>query len=276
MLDLLRLCRLYYAGPLALTFTLTVAYACGGSAANDWHTWLATAALFLVIAAAYAFNDACDRFVDRVNAPYRPVTAGRVRPNAAVLLAAVLCAVGLGLGTLCRWEFLVTLALVSAGLACYDLYSKQLVWGKPLLVALLMTSIYPLALAQAGELSGRRATTLIFFPVWMFLTSFGYEVLKDLRDAEGDRNCGDPAVDCAGRSRPGRRAARAAVLAGAAVLLVPAMVGCGWVYLAIVPLAMAAGAVSCLANVRRAIAFVYVEFVLVGLAATADLLVSGS
>ena len=156
------------------------------------------------------------------------------------------------------------------------MYSKQLVWGNPLLVAMLMTSIYPLALAQAGELSGRRATTLIFFPVWMFLTSFGYEVLKDLRDAEGDRNCGDPAVDCAGRSRPGRRAARAAVLAGAAVLLVPAMVGCGWVYLAIVPLAMAAGAVSCLANVRRAIAFVYVEFVLVGLAATADLLVSGS
>lgn len=276
MIDWLRLCRLYYSGPIALTFTLTVVYAQGTNTVYERASWIATAALFLVVAAAYVFNDARDRSVDLVNAPHRPVASGRVRPKAAAMLAAILCVAGLCLATLCRWEFAVTLVLVAAGLACYDVYSKQLNWGKPILVGVLMTSIYPLAIAAANDPAGQRAATLLFFPVWMFLTSFGYEVLKDLRDAEGDRRGVGSPDRGESRARPTRRVAQAAVIAGAAVLPVPALVGCGAVYAAIAALAIAAGFISCVLNVRRAIAALYVEFVLVGIATTADLVIAGS
>ena len=60
MLSYLRLCRAYYAVPMSLTFLLTVAYADGVGAAMTGSAAAGTAALALVIAAAYALNDVAD------------------------------------------------------------------------------------------------------------------------------------------------------------------------------------------------------------------------
>jgi 4-hydroxybenzoate polyprenyltransferase len=236
---------------------------------------LSTAALALVIAAGYAVNDACDLAADRVNAPWRPVPAGRVSSRAAAVWGAALAAAGLALGALGPWPFAATLAAVAAGLLGYDLFSKRVGPVKPILVAALMTSIYPLAFAAAGGIHGSRAGSLAAFPVWMFLTAFGYEVLKDLRDAPGDRSVVPAPAPVHRRPHLWRGIASAAIVAGAAVLVAPAFLGCHGVYMVVASLAILSALGSVFLSTRLAIAMVYGECFLVGVAATADVLAFG-
>lgn len=272
--SLLRLCRLYYGLPLGFTLGLTIVYARDGRMVDAWPTTLAASiALALVIAAGYVFNDVCDCRVDRINAPARPIVAGGVPAGIAFAWAALLALAGLAVAiTWCRPAFTAALAVVAAGLACYDLTSKRIGVGKQLLVAALMTSIYPLAVAQAGGAFGGRAVSLLFFPVWLFLTSFGYEILKDIRDRHGDSAGGRREDWIARDPARARRIASAAILLGAAVLIAPALVGCGRTYASIIPAAILAGAVATRLPIRPALAALYLECVLVGIAATADLL----
>jgi geranylgeranylglycerol-phosphate geranylgeranyltransferase len=263
---------------MAFILGLTIAYACEGRLAGQWAgMWFASIGLSLVIAAGYVFNDVCDRDIDRLNAPQRPVACGLVPAGLAAIWAIVLALAGIGVAAAaCRPAFVVMLAVVAGGLAVYDLLAKHLGVGKQLFVATLMTSIYPLAIAQAGlpedlTLAKGRLATLLFFPAWLFLTSFSYEVLKDIRDMVGDRAATGHTNWIINRPRLARRVASTCTAIGAAVLLLPALVGCGTVYAAIVPAAILAGVVSILLPIRTAMAAIYVECVIVGIAAMADL-----
>jgi geranylgeranylglycerol-phosphate geranylgeranyltransferase len=277
ILALLQLCRLYYAIPMSLAYLLTVYYARGGAMAGQWRpaAW-STVALALALAGAYALNDVLDCQVDRINAPRRPVASGRVGRAAAAAWAAGLMLLGLAVAAaLCRPALLAALAVVTAALLAYDVLSKRLGVLKQVAAAALMTSIYPLAIAQAGGACGPRAGSLAAFPAWLFATSFGYELLKDLRD-----RAGDPPV--AGRPTPlqrdprwWRRVASLAIAGAAPILLAPALLGCGRVYLAGALAAMALAAVSTVHHPRPAIRLVYAECFLVGLAAAADVVVAG-
>jgi 4-hydroxybenzoate polyprenyltransferase len=261
---------------MSLAYALTLYYALGGRMAGEWAGAAAsTAALALVIGAAYVLNDVCDLAADRINAPHRAIAAGRVSRRAAAAWGAALLAAGLGLATAARWPFFVALAAVAAGLVLYDLVSKRLGVGKQLLVAALMTSLYPLALAQAGGVAGPRAATLPVFAAWMFLTAFGYEVLKDIRDIPGDRAGGGPATRVQRRPRLWRGVAGGTILAAALLLVAPVFLGCGWVYMAVASAAMAAAGASVFLPVRRAIMAVYAECFLVGVAAALDPLILG-
>ncbi len=276
MIDILRLCRLYYVVPMSLAYTLTVCYALGGApAAERPAIALSTAALALVIAAAYVFNDVCDRRVDCVNAPHRPIAAQRVTPVAAVAWALGLCAAGLVLAAWCRWQFLLVLAAVATLLLLYDVFSKRLGVGKQLLVAALMTSIYPLAFAQAGGAVGDRAATLAIFPCWMFLTAFGYEALKDIRDIVGDLSATGRLTWIQRRPRFARRVSLLAIFVGALVLVGPRLAGCGSVYMSIAGIAALCAVGTALVPSRWALLMIYTECMLVGIAATADLILAG-
>ncbi len=276
MISLLRLCRVYYAAPMSLILTLTIWYALGDGIADQWTaTVQATIALALVIAGGYALNDVCDQRADRTNAPGRPLPAGRVRPRVAVMWSVGLLGGGLAIALLCRWQFFLVLACVVAVVVVYDLNSKRLGLGKQLLVAALMTSFYPLAFAQAGMPASSRATTLYVFPCWIFLTSFGYETLKDLRDMPGDRLAARHPSWVQRRPQVALAVARITIITGAITLLGPALVGCGWVYRAIIPGAIALGIWSIFLPQARARMAIYGQFVIVGIAAVADVIVPG-
>jgi len=276
MTALLRLVRPYYVLPMALTYLLTVYYAAGGELAGRWPAaGLSTLALALVIAGAYALNDVCDVAADRLNAPRRPIPAGKVRRQTAAVCAAALLAAGVGLGATGGATFLAALSAVAGGLVLYDLFSKRLGLAKPLAVAALMTSIYPLALAFAGGAVGPRAATLAVFPAWLFPTAFGYELLKDLRDLAGDRRAAPRAPSLHRRPKLWRRVAAAAIALPAPLLLLPALLGCKWVYLAGAAAAAALAVASAAVPVRRAIRLVYAECFLTALAAAADVLLLG-
>ncbi|MHC4562158.1 MAG: UbiA family prenyltransferase [Planctomycetota bacterium] len=274
--DVLRLCRLYYTLPFPAAYLLTVWYARGGEMAGQWTgAILSAVALALVMAFAYVFNDVCDVAVDQVNAPARPVAAGRLSRWEAAAWAMGFLGVGLVLAGMCRPAFFAALAAVAAGLAIYDVLSKRLGMFKQVAVAALTACIYPLAFAQAGGVVGARAATLAVFPAWLFLTAFGYEFLKDLRDSAGDHE-----VAGAGRHlrrNPGlwRNIASVAIVLGAALLVGPWLLGCRWVYMLFAAGAMAAAVSSVFLPERKALAVVYVECSLVGLGAVADVMVFG-
>jgi len=269
------LARLHYSIPFALACALTIVYAAGGAPeVMGAGLVLSTASLALVLAGGYALNDAADVAVDRIGAPWRPIPAGRIGRRAAAGLGAGLIAAGLAAAAACRPAFLVVLAAVAAGLVAYDASSKRLGPGKQLLVAALTTSIYPLAIAQAGGAAGPRAATLAVFPAWLFLTSLGYEVLKDLRDLGGDLAAAARPTPLMRRPRLWRGIAGGAIAGGAALLVLPRLLGCGPVYMWIAAGAMGAAALAAHPRlpVRGAIAAAYVECLIVGIAATADLL----
>ncbi|HOI53717.1 MAG TPA: UbiA family prenyltransferase [Phycisphaerae bacterium] len=276
MIALLRLCRFYYALPMAAAFLLTIYYARGGRMESRWTADLVAAgALMLVIAAAYVLNDVLDCHIDRVNAPGRPLPSGAVRRSAALAWGIVLMIGGVVVASQGRPQFLAALAAVAVVVTCYDLLSKRLGLLKQVLVSVLMASIYPLAVAQAGWPVGSRAGALAFFPVWLLLTSFGYEILKDIRDARGDMAAVAAPSPVQRRPDVWRIVSRGAILAGAAFLVGPFVYGCGWVYVAGAAGAGILATVSAFLPVRRALRLVYAECVLVGLAATLDVIVLG-
>jgi len=276
VLGLLRLCRLYYVVPFSLMHLLTVYYARGGEMAGVWGGALrSSGALALLVASSYVMNDVLDVVVDRINAPRRPIPAGRVRPWTAALGCIVLAVAALALGATCRWPFAVVLVGVGCGLVAYNLLSKRLGAAKQLCVAVLVTCIYPLAIAQAGGVTGSRAATLAVFPAWWFLTAFAYELFKDLQDAEGDLRVASRPSPVHRRPTLWRWVGVAALWSGALLLIGPALFGCGWVYAAFASVAMCAALVAGFVPVRQTIRLVFVECLLVGVAATADVMVLG-
>ncbi len=277
MIDLLRLFRLYYAIPMSSILVLTIWYAAGDEIALQLRpTLTATLALALVIAGGYALNDVCDWRTDQINAPNRPIAAGRVRRPVAAVWAGVLLLGGLMLSALCRWQFFVVLSAVTVVLVFYDCTSKRLGIGKQLIVAMLMTSYYPLAFAQVAEASSSRVQALYLFPIWLFLTSFGYEVLKDVRDIHGDQTIAAQPTWVQRRPQLALGIARTTVIVGSLALIGPAFLGCGWVYAAIVPVAILLALWSTLLPCKRAMVAIYGECVVVGIAALADIIVLGS
>lgn len=261
---------------MSLAYLLTVIYARGGRMQGQWPAdVLSTAALALVIAAGYVLNDVFDYAVDRLNSPQRPLPSGRVSRRAAGVAGAVLLLLGLTLAAMCRWQYLIVLGIVAAALVVYDLYSKQFGVIKQLLVAALMTSIYPLAVAQTGWPTGSRAGSLAVFSAWLLLTSFGYEVLKDIRDARGDALATGRSLPLHHNRRRWRIIAEVLIIAAAPLLVGPYLLGCQWVYMTVASVAMVAAVASALLPVRWALRAVYAECFLVGVAATADVLIFG-
>jgi len=275
LVALLRLCRFYYALPMSFILGLTIVYARDGQMTGHWTTTIMSSlALAMVIAGGYVFNDICDHRIDRINMPHRPLAAGDLPANIARIWTILLFSAGIVTAAFYSSQpFVIVLLIIAAGLILYDLTSKRLNLGKQILVAALMTSIYPLAIAQAGFAEGSRIRTLWLFPVWLFLTSFSYEILKDIRDSRGDLAIAGRPTWIHIHPRTARRVASAAVVAGTLVLILPAFAGCRSTYWSMLPLPMAAGMISSLLSIRAAMVAIYLECVLVGVITTADLFV---
>jgi 4-hydroxybenzoate polyprenyltransferase len=257
---------------MALAYALTVYYALGGAwGPRSPELWLSTAALACLIAAGYALNELCDLPFDRPRGRKHPLAGGACSRAAALTvtvvlaLAAACAAVAAG-----RWQFTVALAAVGALLGLYDLLSKRMGVGKQLLAAGLMTSIYPLALATAGWPCGPRAWSLAVFPVWLFLTSVGYELLKDIRDRRDDPHSRGPAGSIRRRPRLNRLIAGWLIAGSSPLLLACGLLGCGWVYLAGAVVAICLAQAAAIAPMGAAIALAYAEVLVVGLAAALD------
>jgi geranylgeranylglycerol-phosphate geranylgeranyltransferase len=275
MVGMLRLMRLYYALPLSGGFVVILLYLRGGSLAGMQMdvTW-SVISLACLISGGHVFNDIFDTAVDRINCPWRPLPSGQVTAKAAVILAAALFATSIACACMCRMRFAVVVTIVSGVLTAYDVFGKRMGVMKNVVVACVAVSLYPLAFALADPVWTTRLPVLFIHPVWLLLSSLGYEMLKDIRDRKGDALGGGHQAYAA--SARFERAAKVAIVAGAAVSLVPFVAGyCGYVYLAAAMGAVGLAIWAVRSAPTMAIRCVYAEVALVTAGSLVDIIVYG-
>lgn len=189
--------------------------------------------LFFILCAGYLMNDVCDITYDLKNTPEK-VFIGKiiVRPVAKYIVVALFIA-GFGVSIFVNTWYVGIVVIVSVGLATYNLFSKKLGMLKDIIISLIVISIYPLSLAltSGGNQSPRRSSLLIF-PIWLFLTIMAYEIVRDIIDAPGDGLAAESSVPLKGNSRKSRKTALILAFCGLPFALLPFVFKmCGPLYL---------------------------------------------
>jgi 4-hydroxybenzoate polyprenyltransferase len=275
-LALLKLMRLYYSLPIAMGFIVILSYLTGGNLVSIFDkVILSFFSLLSITSASYVFNDVCDIEIDKINCPHRILAAGRLKRKTALIWSIVLFATGMALGSGCGLAFFLVISAIASLLVCYDLLSKRIAAFKSVLVALLMTSLYPLAFTLTESMQTPRLNVLYIHPVWLFLSSLGYEMLKDIRDIKGDSQVnGRDLYHCTDKRFV--IMSRLFIVAGSLVTLLPFMLGyCKQIYLVASIAAIILAIASTFQRSAVAIRYVYAEIFLITVGAMADLLVFG-
>jgi len=129
----------------------------------------AFAAFCAVSSSVYLVNDVCDSAQDRLHPikRYRPVAAGEITPDRAMVTAGILAVAGLALGAVVRPQLLAVLSLYLAIMIAYNAGLKQLVILDVILIAL------GFVLRAAG---GAIAIDVPISP-WLYLCTFVVSLL---------------------------------------------------------------------------------------------------
>ena len=276
IMALLKLMRLYYGLPLAGGFIVILSYFTGGNIEHiAGKAVLAFLSLVSVISAGYILNDVCDVEIDKINCPGRMLAAGKLRRKTALIWSIAFFALGLVFGGFCSLLFFLAIAAIAGLLVFYDIFSKRIGIFKDIIVAVLMTSLYPLVLTLTEPTQTPRLNVLFIHPVWLLLSSFGYEMLKDIRDIKGDWKINGTGLNyCNGKKF--LVIARAFIIAGSLVTLLPFFLGyCKYVYLAASIGAIILAVSSAFNKPVMAVRYIYAEIFLVTSGSMADLLVFG-
>jgi geranylgeranylglycerol-phosphate geranylgeranyltransferase len=276
IIALLKLMRLYYALPLAGGFIVILSYLTGGNIDHiPEKAVLAFLSLVSVISAGYILNDVCDVEIDKINCPGRMLAAGKLRRKTALIWSIAFFTLGLVFGGFCNLLFFLAIAAIAGLLFFYDIFSKRIGVFKDIIVAVLMTSLYPLALTLTEPTQTPRLNVLFIHPVWLFLSSLGYEMLKDIRDVKGDRKINAVGLNYC-KDKRFLLIARAFVIAGSLVTLLPFFLGyCKFVYLAASIGAIILAVFSTFNKPVVALRYIYIEIFLITSGSMADLLVFG-
>lgn len=166
----------------------------GISIADNWVFLIAGIALTgpIVCGTSQVINDYCDRLVDAINEPGRPIPSGRISPRWAVAIALIGSALSLALGAaLGPWVLLAT----GVALFCGWAYSsppfrfKRSGWLGPLVCALSYEGLswFTGASVMLGGLSS--AVTLAVLLLYS-LGAHGIMTLNDFKAVEGDKAMG--------------------------------------------------------------------------------------
>lgn len=143
------------------------------------------ASTFLVTSGCSAWNDYCDRKVDAVNVPYRPLPAGLLSPRLAVtysafaFIAAILLASMIGMKGVIFYLFAALASLV------YSPLIKPLPVAKNPYVGVFCASL----MIFGGYLGGNTFSAIAPAAI-VFVGVTGREVLIDIHDLEGDVRAG--------------------------------------------------------------------------------------
>jgi len=140
-------------------------------------------AVFLVTGAGNAVNDYCDRQIDAVNRPGRPIPSGRISPRAALYYSMALFAAGSLLAGLVNSVCLLLAVFNSALLILYARSLKATPLAGNVCVAYLTGSTFLFGGAAAGT-AGLLANCIPF--ALSFLISMSREIEKDIEDMAGD------------------------------------------------------------------------------------------
>ena len=136
----------------------------------------------LINAAGNAINDWCDKSIDEVNRPDRPLPAGRLKSSSVVLFSAMTCTMGIIFSTLVSPIHFFMTIFISALLLIYSLWLKNSILYGNLLVGLVSSATFPFGALALGEI--QRSWIPASFAL---LFHIGREIIKDVEDVRGDQ-----------------------------------------------------------------------------------------
>ena len=173
----------------------------------------------IVCGMSQAVNDWCDRHVDAINEPGRPIPSGRMPEKWGLAIAIILTLLGLLVGwTFGIWGFLPTVLAVF----CAWIYSiepfrlkRSGVWG-PFLVGICYEGL-PWFTGAAILSSGLPSIDTITLALLFALGAFGIMTLNDFKALEGDRKTGI-------NSLPVKIGAKAAAKTACVAMIVPQII----------------------------------------------------
>jgi geranylgeranylglycerol-phosphate geranylgeranyltransferase len=274
---LIKLTRPHYSLPLSGGLIVITSYLVGGNfTAIGFVVVYGFLALYSTLSAGYILNDICDLEVDKINCPDRILPSGGIARKTALISSILLFIVGIYFAFFCGWRFLAVLTMIALGLVAYDLFSKRMGLFKNVLVAVLVTSLYPLSFALADPIVTPRVKVLFIHPIWLFLTTLGYEMLKDILDTKGDCVVADAQL-MAFRNNPiFLPSARVILFVASLLTLLPYLLGyCKYVYLVSSFTAILLAVLSWRHPPEKAIQFIYAEVFIITVGSFVDLLVYG-
>jgi chlorophyll synthase len=222
------------------------AYACGvvSSGADPLHN-LPAVLLGLVLAGplvcgmSQAANDWCDREVDAINEPDRPIPSGRVPGRWGLWIALAMTGLALAAGWfLGPWGFGATLVGVAAAWAysAEPVRLKRSGWWGPGLVGLCYEGL-PWFTGAAVLSAGAPAAPVLVLAALYSLGAHGIMTLNDFKALEGDRQTGVRSLPVTlGPERAARLACMVMTVPQMAVIAALALWGRPWHALAVTAL----------------------------------------
>ena len=180
-------------------FPPTWAYVCGliasgAAVAGQWHLVLLGVLLAgpIVCGMSQAANDWCDRHVDAINEPDRPIPSGRIPGRWGLWIALAMSALSLFVGwQLGPWGFAATVVGVAAAWAysAEPVRLKRSGWWGPGLVGLSYETL-PWVTGAAVLSAGAPRWEVLVVALLYGLGAHGIMTLNDFKALEGDRQMG--------------------------------------------------------------------------------------
>ena len=175
------------------------AYLCG-TVSSGVSPWSAPGLVLLGIVLAgpvvcgmsQAANDWCDRHVDAINEPDRPIPSGRIPGRWGLWIALAMTVLSLAIGALLGpWGFAATVVGVLAAWAysAEPVRLKRSGWWGPGLVGLSYETL-PWFTGAAVLAAGRPSDQIIWIALLYGIGAHGIMTLNDFKALEGDRKMG--------------------------------------------------------------------------------------
>jgi chlorophyll synthase len=146
----------------------------------------------IVCGMSQAANDWCDRHVDAINEPDRPIPSGRIPGRWGLWIALAMSVLSLAVGALLgTWGFIATIAGVAAAWAysAEPVRLKRSGWWGPGLVGLSYETL-PWFTGAAVLAGGMPSVPVILVALLYGLGAHGIMTLNDFKALEGDRQMG--------------------------------------------------------------------------------------
>ncbi len=175
---------------------------------------------FSLAAAAMVINDYCDRDIDAINEPQRPIPSGLISPREALIYAAFLEVIGLVAATYSNLKCLViTIATIIVS-TLYNTRGKKT--GLP--GNLMVSACVAMPFVYGGYLTGKEPSLLLWtLGLLAFLANTGREVTKGIVDMEGDKTRNVKTIAAVFGRRAAASSASTFYLSAVALSVLPAL-----------------------------------------------------
>jgi len=139
---------------------------------------------FVLTAASMTINDYCDREIDAINEPNRPIPSGLIKPKEALIFAFLLTAIGFMFAYLtCMFCFAIAI-IAWTMFVIYTTFGKRSGLPGNFLVSACVT--IPFIYGSVAAINKIELNVLIFVSI-VFLSNTGREITKGIVDVQGDK-----------------------------------------------------------------------------------------